>query len=355
MPAEWEPQEGVWLQWPQNKVEPGYELKHEHTWLKMVAALGQHETVHIITADERQRDHVAYQIGYIGIDLNTVDLHIIPADDIWVRDNGPIFVFDEDDELHITNWTFNGWGDRFEHELDNRIPAAIGGRLDIPVLDPPLVLEGGAVEVNGRGTLMASRSSIIDEHRNPGKSQEDIEAVLSQYLGVEHFIWLTGAGRGECEKWGDTTDSHIDILARFTNEKTILYNWTDDETDPRYPMLVRHREELRSAETGSGQQLTLVPLPLPKEGVFQVSANSQWRKSRFTDAAYSNFLIANGLVLVPVFGNIHDDRALGIIGEQFPGREIMGIDAVSLTEDGGAIHCVTQQQPAKRGNPKKEG
>jgi agmatine deiminase len=348
MPAEWEPHEGTWLQWPRNKVEPGYELKQEHTWLKMVAALYQHETVHIITCDERQRDHVGYQLDYFGIGLKGVDLFIIPVDDIWARDNGPIFVVNDRNELVITNWTFNGWGGRFDYELDNEVPVIIGSELELPVVDAPLVLEGGAVEVNGRGTFMATRSSIIDPYRNPGKSQADIEAILNQYLGVTHFIWLTGAGRGECEKWGDTTDSHIDIIARFTDDSTVLYNWTDDKSDPRYPMFTKHLQELKSATTESGRSLTLVPLPVPKDGVYQVAGNSLWRESLYTDAAYSNYLVANGLVLVPVFGNAYDDRAKAIIGEQFPDRDIVTIDAVSLIEDGGAIHCVTQQQPAGR-------
>ncbi len=345
MPAEWQPHEGTWLQWPQNRIEPGYEMKQEYTWLKMVAALYQHENVHIVTGDERQRDHVARQLDYFGIGHDKVDLFIIPLNDLWARDNGPIFVFNDQDDLAITNWTFNGWGQRFDHEQDNQVPVSIGEELGIPVVDPPLVLEGGAVEVNGQGTFLATRSSIIDPYRNLGKTQAEIEAILEQYLGVHHFIWLTGAGRGECEKWGDTTDSHIDIVARFTNESTILYNWTDDQTDPRYPMFARHLEELKMATTESGRPPTLVPLPVPKNGVYQVARDSQWRVSRYTDAAYSNYLVANGVVLVPVFGNAYDERAKRIIGEHFPNREIIAIDAVSLTEDGGAIHCVTQQQP----------
>ncbi|UCG24701.1 MAG: agmatine deiminase family protein [Chloroflexota bacterium] len=345
MPAEWEPHEGAWLQWPQDRVEPGYEMKQEYTWLKMVAALFQHENVHIVVGNERQRDHVARQLDYFGIGHHRVDLFVIPFNDIWARDNGPIYVIGDKGDLTITNWRFNGWGDRFEYDLDDQVPAKIGQMLDIPVVDAPLVLEGGAVEVNGRGAFMATRSSIFDPFRNPGRSQAQIEAILEQYLGVNHFIWLTGAGRGECEKWGDTTDSHIDIVARFTNESTILYNCTDDRADPRYPMFARHLEELKAATTEDGRPFTLVPLPVPKNGVHQVASDSQWRSSRYTDATYSNYLVANGVVLMPVFGNVYDERAKRIIAEQFPGREVVAIDAVSLTEDGGAIHCVTQQQP----------
>jgi agmatine deiminase len=343
MPAEWEPHDGTWLQWPQDRVYRGYELKLEGMWLAMVDALHRHENVHLIVADERQRDHVAGQLEYHDIGLENVHFYIIPTDDVWARDNGPIFVINHDGEVAITDWEFNGWGNRFPHDLDNLVPAAIGQQLGMPVFSPSLVLEGGAVEVNGAGTFLATRTSIIDPYRNPGLNQPEIEGVLSEYLGLTHFIWLTGAGRGECEKWGDETDSHIDIVARFTGESTVLHNWTDDESDPRYPMLAKTFQELSEATTEAGKPLTLVPLPLPQ--VYQVTTMTDWRQTSFTDAAYSNYLVANGVVLVPVFGHAHDQRAKAIIAEQFPGREVIGIDAVGLIEHGGAIGCVTQPQP----------
>lgn len=343
MPAEWEPHTDTWLQWPQDRVYRGYELKLEGMWLTMVDALHRYENVHIIVADERQRDHVAYQLGYFAIGLGNVRFYIIPTNDVWVRDNGPVFVVSQDGGVAITDWGFNGWGERFPYDLDNLVPAAVGENLSMPVFKTAMVLEGGAVEVNGTGTLMATRPSIIDPYRNPDMSQEEIEAVLSEYLGVSHFIWLTGAGRGECEKWGDETDSHIDIVARFTSESTVLYNWTDERSDPRYAMVLKTLDELRDATTESGKPLTLVSLALPQ--VYQVSTMTDWRQSTFTDAACSNYLVANGVVLVPVFGHAHDERAKAIIAEQFPNREIIGIDAVALIEHGGAIGCVTQPQP----------
>jgi agmatine deiminase len=347
MPAEWEPHDGTWLQWPQDRVYRGYELKLEGMWLTMVDALHRHENVHLIVADERQRDHVACQLEYFEVGLENVHFYIIPTNDVWARDNGPIFVIDRQGNVAITDWGFNGWGQRFPYDLDNLVPAAIGERLDLPVFRPPMVLEGGAVEVNGRGTFMATRTSIIDDYRNPGLSQKEIETLLSDYLGVDHFIWLTGAGRGECEAWGDETDSHIDLVARFTNESTVLYNWTDDESDPRRPMVVKTLEELRAATTESGQPLTLISLPLPQ--VYQTSTMADWRPTTSTDAAYSNYLVADGVILVPVFGHAHDERAKAIIAEQFPNREIVGIDAVALVEHGGAIGCVAQPQPLGRG------
>ena len=343
MPAEWETHAGTWLQWPQDGVYRGYELKLERIWLNMVEALKDRERVYLIVNDERQQDHIARQLMYHDIGMKNVEFHIIPTNDVWARDNGPIFVINDAGSTAITDWTFNGWGDRFPYDLDDKVPSLIGEQLDIPVFKAPMVLEGGAVEVNGKGTFLATRTSIIDPHRNPGMSQKDIEAVLSRYLGVSHFVWLTGAGRGECDQWGDETDSHIDIVARFSDESTILYNWTNNLSDPRYRMLAKSYEELRAATNEAGKPFTLVPLPLPE--VYQTTKMTDWRQSSLADGAYSNYLIANEVVLVPVYGHANDEYALKIIAEQFPSREIIGIEVVALIEHGGAIGCVTQPQP----------
>jgi len=346
MPAEWEPHEGTWLQWPQDKINDGYELKVEHIWLSMVEILKGNEIVHLIVNGEKQRDHISHLLDYHGIGLKNIDFQIIPTNDVWARDNGPLFVINNQGDTAITNWKFNGWGDRFPYDLDDQVPALIGEKKDIPVFNVPMVLEGGAVEVNGKGTFLATRTSIIDDFRNPGMSQLEIENTISRNLGVDHFIWLTGAGRGECEQWGDETDSHIDTVARFTDENTVLYNSVTNLSDPRYKMLNISLEELKSATDQSGKPLTLVPLPVPE--VYQISTMIDWRKGTLADGAYSNFLIANNVVLVPVFGHHNDQLALSIIGEQFPDRDVIGIEVVGLVEHDGAVGCVTQPQPLAR-------
>jgi len=348
LPAEWEHHEGTWLQWPHDGIYAGYGVKLERTWLAMTAALSQHETVHILACDELQRDHIAYILKHFDMDLRNIDLRVIPTDDIWVRDNGPIFVVNDQGDLALTDWNFNGWGGRFDHPHDAKVPARIGEQLSLPIFKAPIVMEGGSVSVNGAGTFMATDSSIINENRNPGMSKEEIEVILRQFLGVIHFIWLSGEGQGECEKWGDATDSHVDIVARFTNETTVIYNWTEDTSDPRYPMFTRALAELKEAVTESGDSLTLVPLPLPVDGVYQVSDGISWRVDTLTDGVYSNYYLANGVVLVPVYGNAADNEAKAIIAAQFPNREVIGIDVVSLIQHGGAIGCVTQPQPARR-------
>ncbi|MCF8070615.1 MAG: agmatine deiminase family protein [Desulfobacterales bacterium] len=343
MPAEWEKHEGTWFQWPNGLIDPMREMKLENTWFKMVNALHDHENVHIMVENEKQENHVREQLIYFGIGFKNIDIHIIPTNEPFARDNAPIFVVDNKGNQAITNWGFNGWGGRSAYELDEKVPEKIAEILSMPMFSPPLIMEGGGFEVNGKGTFMASRTSIMNDNRNPGKSQKEVEEIIKQHLGIKHFIWLSGAGE-EAEQWGDVTDSHIDIVARFVGESSVLYNRTDDETDPRYNLFKKTYEELKQATTATGEKLTLIPLPVPK--VYRISPLVEWSHTTFTDGAYSNYLVANNVVLVPVFGHENDEKAKQVIADCFPGREVIGIQCVELTEEGGAIHCVTQQQPA---------
>jgi len=348
MPAEWEKHEGTWLQWPHDHTFPDHQMRLEYLWLAMAQALHQHEIVHVVVTDEPGRDHLFHQIRYYGLDEARFDLHLIPSDDFWVRDNGPIFVVNDGGELAITAWNFNGWGERFAYEKDRQVPVRVAERLSLPLFTGPITLEGGGIEVNGNGTLMATRTSMVNPNRNPGLGQEEVEEVLKQYLGIEHVIWLSGAPRDFCDGIGDDTDFHIDGAARFVDGATVLYSWTDDQTEPTYPYLKRHLEELKEATSESGHPLTLVPLPLPKNRMVamqNLSARPPF-EARPSLGVYANFYVANGVVLVPVYGDVLDARAKGIIAEHFPGRDIVGLPAQATAELGGMIHCVTQQQPA---------
>lgn len=347
MPAEWEKHEGTWLQWPHNDRYQDSQMWLEHTWLAMTIALHEHEIVHIIVTDERRREHLQRQIAYYGLDENNIDVHIIPTDDVWVRDNGPIFLVNERGELAATDWNFNGWGKRYPFEKDCQVPAILGSRLSIPHYVAPIVAEGGGIEVNGKGTMIATRTSIINSNRNPGKSQDEIEAALKAYLGIEHLIWLSGAPKDFCDAVGDDTDFHIDGCARFVDESTVLYTWTDDPADPNYPFFQQHRQELESAVTESGKSLTLVPLLLPRN--LSYATRFQPTRMPFESkpalAFFTNYYVANKVVLVPVYGDVNDAVAKSIIAEHFPNREIIGIPAHGVAELGGMMHCVTQQQP----------
>jgi len=347
MPAEWEPHEGTWLIWPHNDTHADSQRHLEHLWLEMTIALYEHETVHIVVTDERRREHLQRQVRYYDLSESNLDIHIIPNDDVWARDCGPIFLVNASGELSITAWNFNGWGERYPYQKDRFVPAGVAEALSLPLFNAPITLEGGALEVNGKGTLIATRSSIINPNRNSGVSQEEIEAAIKEYLGINYFIWLSGAPREFCDTVGSDTDLHIDGYARFTDESTVLYSWTEDESNIFHPYLKRHREELRDARTESGKPLTLIPLPKPENEMYSTlsSATRPPFDSVLSLGTYANFYIANNVVLVPVYGDVNDARAKSIIAEHFPDREIIGIPAWATAERGGMMHCVTQQQP----------
>lgn len=357
MPAEWEPQTAVWLQWPGRhpvECERGnlsYQMQMEKTWLLMTREIHEVARVNILAQGEAQAEHVRRSLEYFGFDLGRIDIHPTRIADVWHRDSGPIFVIDDDGGIAITDWNFNGWGSYPEWgEIEGHVPHTIGEILGLKVFDAPIVSEGGAIEVNGSGSLIATRSSIVNPNRNPGKSEAEIEQALKDYLGVCNVIWLSGAPPEVCEQeLGDGTDYHVDIAARFTSRDTVVYAWTDDESDPRYPYLVRHREELRRASDETGAPLSLVPLQLPYDGVYSIGARHDpllGSGSGFTDASYLNYLVCNGILLMPAFGNRNDASAEETLSRCFPDHRIVPIPVVSLTAEGGAIHCVTQQQPA---------
>ena len=355
MPAEWEPQTAVWLQWPgEHPAAPGdlgFQMQMEKTWLLMTRAILEVARVGILAQSDAQAEHLRRSFEYYGFDPGRIDIHVTRTTDVWHRDSGPIFVVNDAGETAITDWNFNGWGSYPEWgEVEGHIPRTVGGILGLPVFTAPIVTEGGAIEVNGSGSLIATRSSIVNDNRNPGKSEAEIEQALKDYLGLHHIIWLSGAPAEVCEnELGDATDYHVDIAARFAGRNTVLYAWTDDDSDPRYPYLARHRDELRQASDETGAPLTLVPLHLPEGGVYSIGARRDpllGSGSSFTDASYLNYLVCNGLVLMPAFGNRHDARAEDTLARCFPDHRIVPIPVVSLTAEGGAIHCVTQQQPA---------
>ena len=365
MPAEWEKQKGIWLQWPHENTARGYQRKLEGLWLETTEILKQHEIVYICVPDERAREHIESQLRFYDISLDNIEFHIILTDDVWVRDNGPTFVVGEEGELAAVNWRFNGWGGRFkDYQLDNAVPPQIAERLRIPLFSVNLVTEGGNIEVNGQGTLMTTHSAVLNDNRNPGITQGEVEEIFKKYLGVKNFIWLTGMSTERPEEigWSDDTDTHIDTVARFINPSTIVYSWTNDESDPMYPLLKKNMEELKEAVLESGRHPELIPLPIPKNGYYSTSQIGEGGiitkidRAVRTDASYTNFLIANEVVLMPVYGNINDGKAFEVLVESFPDKKVLKVNSGVISENGGEIHCVTQQQPeGKTGYFKVEG
>jgi len=226
MPAEWEPHAAVWLQWPAESMRSraGYHVKLESTWLTMTQAMQPHVKVCIVIGDEQARERLTVQLRSLGIGPDNIELHVMPIDDVWARDNGPIFVVDDAQRVALTNWSFNGWGGITpDYSRDDQVPTRIAELLKMPRFDGPLVTEGGAIEVDGAGTFIATKSSIANPNRNPDIGLDVIEQTLGDYLGVRHFIWLSGAPPDVCESLGDGTDWHVDIAARFTPQHAILY------------------------------------------------------------------------------------------------------------------------------------
>ena len=356
MPAEWEKHSAIWLQWPASHPcsaddDLSYQMLLEKTWMLMAWEIHQQANLEILVRSDAQRSHIFASMNHYGFNMTRVSIHVTQTVDVWHRDSGPIFVVDDKGGIAITDWNFNGWGSYPEWgETEGHIPQTVADILALPAFVAPLVSEGGAIEVNGSGSLMATRSSIINHNRNPGLSQQEVEQVLGDYLGVDHFIWLSGAPPEVCEnQLGDGTDYHIDIAARFTARNTVLYAWTEDQADPRYPYLLKHLEELQSATDEEGESLTLHPMPLPAGGVYTIGERfdpALGSGSNYTDASYLNYLVTNNIVLMPAFGNAMDVAAQALLAKCFPDRRVIPLPVVSLTAEGGAIHCVTQQQPA---------
>jgi len=324
MPAEWEPHQATWLAWPHEKSDwPG---KFEPVpWLygEIVRHLARVERVRIITENESR---VRAILRKCGADLNAVDFFPYLTDRSWTRDYCPLFV--KNGGIAITHWRFNGWAkyDNFEH--DAAIPAAIARDLGIRRIETGLVLEGGSIDVNGAGKLLTTEECLLSkvQARNPGLSRRALEAALKKFLGATEVIWL---GRGIA---GDDTHGHIDDLARFASVDTVVTVIEPDKSDPNHEPLKENLARLRSRG-----DLRVATLPMPEPVFFN---------GQRLPASYANFYIANGLVLVPVFGDKNDRLALNTLARLFPDREVIGIPCRDLVLGLGALHCMTQQQPA---------
>jgi agmatine deiminase len=268
-----------------------------------------------------------------GTDLAAIRFHIADYADIWFRDYGPIFVVNPiKKQLAMTKWIFNAWGDKYETlRKDNQVPYTMNRILQLPSFEGGIVLEGGSIDGNGKGTLLTTEQCLLNKNRNPSLRKEEIEQRLRDFLGARHFIWLKEGIQG------DDTDGHIDDIARFVNPTTVLCAYQEGVQDPDHAVLRRNYEILQGAKDQDGNPLQVIPLPVPgwvgdKEGRLP--------------ASYANFYIGNTKVLVPLFGTEADAEALKVVQSAFPDRKVVGINALALVYGLGTFHCMTQQQPA---------
>jgi agmatine deiminase len=331
MPAEWEPHAATWLSWPRREgiSFPGAFDRVLPTFRRMVEALLKSEPVCINVCNGA---HEAEALAVLaGLPLDRLTFYPIPTNEPWCRDHGPIFLTrDEDPRLAIVDWDYNAWGGKYPPcDLDEVVPTRIGEILNLPVFYPHMILEGGSIEVNGTGALLTSESCLLNPNRNPTLGRAEIEERLRDYLGVTEILWL-GDGIE-----GDDTDGHVDDLARFVSERTVVTVLEEDRADTNFEPLQENLARLRAMKV-KGRSLQVVTLPMPAKIV---------RDEQRLPASYANFYIANDSVLLPTFADPNDAVAETTLQKLFPTRKIVPIDCTELIWGLGAFHCLTQQQP----------
>jgi agmatine deiminase len=330
MPAEWEPHEATWLAWPHERTDwPRKFAPIQWVYGDIVRRLAHVERVRILVEDAALEKSVRRVLARCAADISAVEFYHWPTNRSWARDYCPIFVRNQDGQVAITNWLFNGWAKYPNWRKDNRIPGRVARRRNIREFEPGIVLEGGSIDVNGAGLLLTTEECLLSESvqvRNPGLGRADLERYFADYLGIRQTIWLRQGIAG------DDTHGHIDDLARFVDEKTVVIVKEDDPSEANYEPLRENLKLLRSTK------LRVATLPMPAPVYFD---------GQRLPASYANFYIANGLVLAPTFNDPNDRIALNTLAKLFPSRQVVGIYCGDLVLGLGTLHCMTMQQPAQ--------
>jgi agmatine deiminase len=345
MPAEWEPHAATWLAWPHEKKDwPGKFEPIPWVYAEVVRHLVPGERVRILVESEAAEKTAKKVLTRAGVELAFVDFYRIPTDRSWTRDFCPLFVKSSEGDVALTNWKFNGWAKYPNHKRDDAVPDQLARKLKRRQWKPTLrignkakrlVLEGGSIDVNGKGTLLTTEECLLSDvqQRNPGVSKEEIEQALFAYLGARKVLWL---GEGIV---GDDTHGHVDDLARFVDARTVVVCVEDDPLDDNFYRLRENSKRLESMTDQDGQPLRVLPLPMPEPVVFD---------GQRLPASYANFYIGNSAVLVPTFNDRSDRLALERLSSLFPTRKVVGIHALDLVWGLGTLHCMTQQEPAQQ-------
>ena len=336
MPAEWEKHSAVWLAWPYDKTTftKGVDSA-EKTFCEIIKALEGSEKVELLILDSQMQSRAENLLKTFGVDLNNVVFHQAKFADVWARDYGPFFLINRAQKnLAWIKWQYNAYGkaeDPYFTDLlkDNEVFNILNSEGKKFMVD--MVLEGGAIEVNGSGTLLTTKQTLLNPNRNPNLNKEQIEQNLKNYLGVNNIIWL------EKGLINDHTDGHIDDIARFVSSKKILAAYENNREDENFKILDDNYKVLSKALDQDGKLFEVIKLPMP---------HMKYDDSSKAPVSYTNFYIGNTVVLVPVFNDPNDEKTMQIIQSCFPDRKVVGIDCTEIIYGGGAIHCVTQQQPA---------
>ena len=290
--------------------------------------------MHINVADAAMQAFATQQLELAGARMERIHFHLFPTNDAWCRDHGPAFLINPAAATPkvLVKWNYNAWGEKYPpHDLDNQIPIRIAAELNIPCFTPGIVMEGGSVEFNGKGTLLTSKACLLNPNRNPHLNQEQIEQYLCDYYGVRQILWV---GDGIL---GDDTDGHIDDITRFVNADTVVTVVEENRADGNYAILQENLHLLQQMRLENGKPLNVVELPMPSPVI--------WEEQRLP-ASYANFYIANEVVVVPTFRDKNDQKALDILSTCFPTRRVVGIDSTDIIWGLGSFHCLSQQEPA---------
>ncbi len=333
-PAEFAQHEATWLSWPHKEASwPGKIQTIYPSYCRFIKELTAGERVCINIKDEAMKAFAVKQLETAAVDLSKVEFFFHPTNDAWCRDHGPAFLINPaaKEKKIIVDWNYNAWGNKYPpYDLDDVIPTLIAKHYNIPVYYPGIIMEGGSVEFNGKGTLMTSAACLLNPNRNPHLNQEQIEDYLRNYYGVEQILWV---GEGIV---GDDTDGHIDDTVRFVNEDTVLTVIEENKKDGNYQLLQDNLKQLQHMRLLNGKSLNIVELLMPDELIYE---------GQHLPCSYANFYIANKSVIVPTFRSKKDDKALAIIQSCFPGRKIVGIDSTDIIWGLGSFHCLSQQEP----------
>ncbi|WP_128330815.1 agmatine/peptidylarginine deiminase [Apibacter sp. HY039] len=335
-PAEFAPHKATWLSWPHKESSwPGKIDKIFKPYAEFIAEVSQGEVVNINVVDVKMKEFALQILQNTEADLDKINFYIHPTNDAWCRDHGPAFLINPNSLEHkkvLVKWNFNSWGDKYPpFHLDNEIPLHIAKEEKLPVFIPGIIMEGGSVEFNGNGTVITSRSCLLNKNRNPHLNQSEIEKYLMDFYGVKQVLWV---GDGIV---GDDTDGHIDDTVRFVNENTVLTVVEDNPQDDNFEILQENLKQLKEMKLLNGDPLNVIELPMPDPVVYE---------GYRLPASYANFYIANKSVIVPIFNCEKDKVALDIIARCFPDRKVIGIDSTDIVWGLGSFHCLSQQEPA---------